>query len=543
MNTDTHSSSPHVFEHARLADRAGQRLLWVMLLWLIAAGCGTIPRAEVHTALPPSPVTMTTATNTVFVTARPTLIVRPTDPVSQTELAQETPTEVPPSTLPATPALPTSLYRLSATLDYAAHHLAVDEHIDYLNTSSRTLSELILLVDPQRYPGAFQLNHIIWKDGSKAQFRLKDTHLLLPLGQPLASGERLDFTISYELQLPQTTKYTNLRPRPFGYTDLQANLGDWYPFIPPYDADKGWIVHDAAPFGENLVYDIADFEVTIRFAGTQRDLIVAASALAEEGGDQLHYRLPLARSFAWSASPHYKTAVESVQMPSGKVVRVTSYHFPFYEKAGEQVARTSAQALILYEEVFGPFPRQSLTAVQADFIDGMEYDGLFFLSKDFYNWYRGGEAELLPAIAAHETAHQWWYSLVGNDQAMEPWLDEALCTYSEHIYYEHRDPQELDWWWTYRVQFFEPRGKIDTTVYDIQGEYESYRNYRDVVYLNGALFMDELRQQIGDAAFFEFLRDYLKRNTYLLATRASFFEILKAHTAADLSPLVEKYFK
>ncbi len=26
-------------------------------------------------------------------------------------------------------------------------------------------------------------------------------------------------------------------------------------------------------------------------------------------------------------------------------------------------------------------------------------------------------------IVVHEVLHQWWYSLVGNDQVNEPWLD------------------------------------------------------------------------------------------------------------------------
>ena len=86
--------------------------------------------------------------------------------------------------------------------------------------------------------------------------------------------------------------------------------------------------------------------------------------------------------------------------------------------------------------------------VEADFLDGMEYDGLYFLSKGFYNLYSGGPADYLTAIAAHETSHQWWYSAIGNDQALEPWLDEALATYSERLFYENLHPEGLVWWWT-----------------------------------------------------------------------------------------------
>lgn len=413
----------------------------------------------------------------------------------------------------------------------------------YVNESSSILSELILLVDMLRYPGAFQLDRITWEDGSPADYRLKDSHISLSLRQGLAPGEHLSIALSYQIQLPQTSKYVDTRPRPLGYTDLQANLGDWYPFIPPYVEESGWIMHEAASYGENLVYGVADFEVQIRLEGEQRQLVIAASAPLEKRGDELHYQLRLARSFAWSASPYYATAVENVAAASGSTVAVTSYYFPFYEDAGSQAASTTARALALFEKHYGPYPHQSLAVVQADFVDGMEYSGLYFLSKDYYNWYRGGEAQLLSAIAAHETAHQWWYGLVGNDQALEPWLDEALCTYSERIYYEQAGQEALDWWWAYRINYFEPHGKIDLSIYDAQGEYKGYRNYRDVVYLNGAKFFEELRQLVGEEVFFEFLRDYRERNAYRLATRQTFFEILELHATADLDPLIEKYFK
>jgi hypothetical protein len=33
----------------------------------------------------------------------------------------------------------------------------------------------------------------------------------------------------------------------------------------------------------------------------------------------------------------------------------------------------------------------------------------------------------------HEAAHQWFYSLVGNDQGRDPWLDEGLASYVEFV--------------------------------------------------------------------------------------------------------------
>jgi aminopeptidase N len=169
----------------------------------------------------------------------------------------------------------------------------------------------------------------------------------------------------------------------------------------------------------------------------------------------------------------------------------------------------------------------------------MEYSGLYFLSNAFFGTYDDTPASYLVTIAAHETAHQWWYGMVGNDQALEPWLDEALCTYSEKIYLENLHPAAVNWWEYARVSYYEPSGWVDSTLYNTPG----YRPYRDAVYLNGALFLDELRSRVGDDAFFSFLQDYLIQNTYQIATSADFFRILGTHSEADWSDLVSRYFQ
>ena len=168
----------------------------------------------------------------------------------------------------------------------------------------------------------------------------------------------------------------------------------------------------------------------------------------------------------------------------------------------------------------------------------MEYEGLYFLSDGFYNLYQGQPGEYLVAIAAHETAHQWWYALVGNDQALEPWLDEALCTYSERLFYEYTYPEALDWWWAYRINYYDPKGWVDGSIYNPDG----YRAYRDAVYLNGALFLEDLRKQIGDTVFMAFLKDYARQEAHRIATTQDFFSILKEHTQEDIQPLVKQYF-
>jgi aminopeptidase N len=233
-------------------------------------------------------------------------------------------------------------------------------------------------------------------------------------------------------------------------------------------------------------------------------------------------------------SDHFKVAQQTV----GDVT-VYSYYFGLYDAPGEAMLQTTVQALQTFSERFGPYRHKSLSAVQGDFNDGMEFSGLYFISRDFFNLYDGTPNNYLTAISAHETAHQWWFDAVANDQGLEPWLDEALSTYSEVIYYETVHPQSLEWWWDFRYFEYEPGGYVDTSIYDGGG----YRPYLNKVYLFGARFFQDLRERVGDEIFFAFLKDYYSQSMGKRVTSADFFHIFRENTAADITELLITYFK
>jgi hypothetical protein len=430
--------------------------------------------------------------------------------------------------------IPLPQYTLTATLDYASHHLVTEETIVYTNRTNETLNELVLMIPPLDFPGVFTLKRMEWEDGMPIDGGdLQGSRLEMPLRLSLPPQASVTLIIAYELQLPSPTPSAEVRPIPFGYTARQANLVDWYPFVAPYVPGKGWLAHKPGYFGEHLVYEISDFDVNIRIKDNPPGLTIAASAPQETDGEWRRFHHLSARNFAWSISYQYQVAETSV---GG--TQVISYYFPYHQSAGEAALQATAEALTVYNERYDVYPRSVLSVVEADFLDGMEYDGLYFLSDGFYNLYQGTPGEYLIAIAAHETAHQWFYSAVGNDQALEPWLDEALCTYSERVYYESLHPEALDWWWTYRVQYYQPSGWVDGTIYNPQG----YRAYRDAVYLNGAMFLEDLRLLMGDEAFFSFLNGYVIQETHQIATGDDFFQLVGQYTQADIGPLLEKYF-
>jgi hypothetical protein len=455
------------------------------------------------------------------------------------------PADTPPAAAPAVEAFPTPgagseasipVYRLEARLDYANRRAAVQEEIEYTNRSGEALADILLLVETNRFPDAFILEEIqLDGQGRLAAFTLEQDRLLLALEEPLEPNEKISISIHYELNLPAIPAPSGMeKPQPFGYSRDQLNLVDWYPYIPPYQPGKGWIANQPWFFGEHQVYETADFRVDLELAGEQVELQVAASAPAEQNGSIYRYSHPKARNFALSLSHRYAVLETEVE---GAQVRVFVY--PEDVLAGEAALQNAADALQLYSRLYAPFPRQSLSVVAGDFLDGMEYDGLFFLNRSFFRYYAGTPQGYLTIITVHETAHQWWYALVGNDQANEPWLDEALCTFSELIFYENYYPGLVDWWWSFRVHLYQPQGWINLPVY----EYAGMRPYRDAVYLNGAVFFDELRAAMGEEFFFSFIQAYARGKSYQISNSRSFFALLKEHTPVDLENLLNRYIK
>jgi hypothetical protein len=477
---------------------------------------------------PPSPTSLNTPTNlppALTPSASPTAL-----PVEPAEIPTLT-TSPSPTDSPITPPH----YRIDASLDYARHHLSVEQHITYTNPYSEPLPDLLLIVEPSRYPGTFTLKELNWQPGIPIQDYSRDIgRIQIPLETALQPGENVEISITFDLNIPSPSPSLYGRPVPFGYSSRQTNLVDWYPYIPPYQPGRGWVAHQAGAFGEHLVYGVADFHVSVQILDSNPDLVIAASAPGTQVAGSWQYHLDNARNFAWSVSDQYLLSTTSVDS-----VLILSYYFPLDVEAGEAVLQTTAESVALYNDLFGPYHRQVLTVVEADFLDGMEYEGLYFLSKGFYGLYSGNPADYLTAIAAHETAHQWWYSMVGNDQAFEPWLDEALSTYSEKLYYENLHPESLDWWWTYRINYYDPQGWVDGSIYNPLG----YRAYRDAVYLNGALFFDDLRILMGERPFFEFLKQYLQDYYLGISTGDDFFALLDQFTQADLQPLLDQYFE
>ena len=418
-------------------------------------------------------------------------------------------------------------YRLEASLEMASHSLEILEVIGYTNNTGVTLDHLLLVIPPNQKQTLLSFGKSTWESGQEIVMSgATRPDVTVDLPAPLQPGQKIVLNARFTLSLPNEHGV-------LGFAGTQTNLGDWYPYIPPYQPEKGWIYHPPTGIGENLVYPLADFEVTLKVINPPDGLVIAASLPLDQQGETWH-GTTIARNVTFSVSTEYALLQKKVGATDIRV-----YVFPYHLPAGQVALETIEKALVLYSQHFAPYPHPSLSMVEGTFPDGMEYDGLFFLGMEYFYSYLRTPLSYLVSLTAHETAHQWWYGLVGDDPAMEPWLDEAFCTYSELLFFENTYPDLVGGWWDFRVNRFAPSGIVNSTIFD----FNEFRPYVNAVYLQGARFLAELRQMVGDGAFLSILHLEATRYAGKIITTSNFFDLVSSQSPADISTLKARYFR
>jgi hypothetical protein len=492
----------------------------LLFILLIASGCNTNSPQE-KTTIP----TLMNVDNTSTPENKP--IPEPSstpDVIFEQEATPVIPKATPPS------------YEIRVVFDYLSQSANIEQNIKYINNSSFELSEIRLACDTLRYPNSFSIQKVTIDNGKDVETIEEDYYLSILLEEPLQPGSEIEIQMDYLLKVPPLPPPADdKKPGIFGYSAVQTNFVDWYPFIPPLDKEGNLVLHEPWFYGEYLVYDLADFKIEIELVNTLPDTQIAASTLPKEQDENFYiYESNSARNFVWSVSPSY--IVDSINVDG---ITITTYSFPFHQQAGTHVLKESAKAIELYSKLFSDYPRENLTIVEGDFLDGMEYDGLFFLGRGYYNLFDNTPQNYLTFIAAHETAHQWWYSSVANDQAIEPWLDEALCTYSEILFYEEYYPELMDWWWEYRVNYYQPDGIINKPIYD----YTGFIPYRNATYLQGAKFLENLRKDIGDSSFFELIKEYATSQQNEISSEEYFLQLIENYSGQNPITTYPEFFQ
>lgn len=485
-------------KNKRLSALAAQILIVALSLLLAAcqanASPATAATAQTPGGLPPPKETRLNSSTAV---ATPNPAAAGIDPA---KISGDSPD-------PAAEVSPPVAYTIEASFDFSSRFIQINQTIRYRVLSAEQ-ETLWLINEPERRGEDFNLRRVLLSGEAIHTYTAEPGSIQIPLPVGSQAGDQIEASLEYAYRLPA-------RASRLGYTQFQVNFGDWYLIVPPYSLDTGWLQHPPSAVGEYVNYELASFDIHITLTAAPPDLVIAASLQPDQEENVYRFTSPKMRSFAWSASPYYQV---SSQEAAGTAL--FAYYFSNHRAAGEAALQAAAKAIELYSRTIAPIELPSLSIVESLFLDGMEYQGLFFLGMEYFQEYDSTPQNYLIPIAVHETAHQWFYAVVANDQALEPWVDEVLCVYLELIYYEETYPELVDWWWQFRVFRFNPQGWVNSTVYD----HTQFRTYVDAVYLRGALWLDGIRDQVGDENFFAALQRNFSDHQYRLVRGDQFLE-------------------
>jgi hypothetical protein len=425
---------------------------------------------------------------------------------------------------------------LNVELFYSERWMRVQQTVTLINRSPDSWDEVVFNVPINVVPEAFYLDRVTVTQGDRVQEGTPglfgaETILRVPLPAPVSPGDSMQIDLGYRVVIPPiaSTDWPPVGTTGWRFGIIQA--GEWYPALVPYVAGEGWHTWEYRPVGDPTVYPLANYQLNVT---TEAGITVASGGpLGQDAEGIWHFSMPAGRGIAFLASERF-----AVSQGEANGIPITSYYQPETSQAGEDAVTFAAQSIQLFEELYGPYPYDSLTIVENGFFGGMEYSGLISITDYAYVTYIGEPPSILHALVSHETAHQWWYGAVGNDQANEPWLDESLAFYSELLYFERYAPDSVDWWWEKRVDVYNPHGPVDATIYT----YDSSASFITSMYGQAARFLHDLRDQMGDEAFFAFLQDYYRTYSGQLVTAHEFKVTAQAHTPQDLQPLFDAYF-
>ncbi|RZS38910.1 peptidase M1-like protein [Herbihabitans rhizosphaerae] len=201
------------------------------------------------------------------------------------------------------------------------------------------------------------------------------------------------------------------------------------------------------------------------------------------------------------------------------------------ELGGDQVAAVPARLLpafrhdfarqptmmALFCDLFGDYPFDSYAVVVTD--DPLEVpveaQSLSIFGANHVDGRRGFER-----LVAHELAHQWFGNSVGLADWRHIWLNEGFATYAEWLWSESSGGPSA------ATLAEHSRAVIAALPQDIRlSDPGVARMFDDRVYQRGALTLHALRERLGDAAFFELLREWTSRHRHGTATTEDFLAL------------------
>lgn len=366
-------------------------------------------------------------------------------------------------------------YTIKASLDPATQTITGSEKISMHNNSTDDLKSIVLRLDhnifrPEAQRGGstpaeatdgiiltsikvagqvVDLTPVNGRSSTKITVSaLTRTIASINLVDPVKAGTTVELEIEWRTKLPGGTIGRGHRmTQRFDSKLFQPT--QWYPRIGKYDDLRGW---ETSPYlGPSEFYNnFGKFDVSLTVPGgwivsgtgilqnpnevltetarqrlatvlnSNDEVIIVGEAEKGPGkatapGDKLtwHFVADRVNDFAWATAENFIWRATRATIPGKGVIPIHMVYAPERAKSFEEAGKISRHALEFYSALWAPYPFPQLT-LQDGPSAGMEYPMVINSNQ---------------GAADHETAHQWWPMVVGNNETRYGWMDEGFNQY------------------------------------------------------------------------------------------------------------------
>lgn len=372
----------------------------------------------------------------------------------------------------------------------------------------------------------------VWAQGEEVGWEsIEPTTIAVALA--VTAGETFSLTLAFAGTVPEFAQGPGYGT--YARSTHAVVLSQAYPILAPWDGS--WVTYPVFPWGDPIVADVADYVLDLfvpagwTVVATGTEVETSAGRYRVEGENLREMAILLLRGY-------------ECETTSVGEVKVRSFFRPAYRAAGEAALRITADAIATFAPHLGPHPFADLdvAAVPLRPVAGVEYPGLILAGESYYSGYPA-DSLFFPMIFAHEVAHQWWYAEVGSDQVAEPWVDEALATYTSGLYFaaQGRFPEILRYWESGYA--YARAGNRSAGITSPLWEFPGGAGYGGIVYSGGALFFHAVRERMGDDAFFGALQLFREKFRWKIAPGRALLAILQTESPAPLDDLLAEWIK
>jgi hypothetical protein len=389
------------------------------------------------------------------------------------------------------------------------------------------------------------------------------TVLSVPLPTPVQPGQSITVDFVWNAHVP----------RVFARTGVLGNtfvIAQWFPKIGVLE-ETGWNCHQfhwATEFFAD--YGHYDVKLTVpsswTVGATGRDL---DQSPAESGGTTHHFVESNIHDFAWATSPTFVEVHDLFRTPDLPPVDIRLLLQPEHRDQADRQLAAIRTALDVFGHWFGPYPYGHLTVVdppavvnpaaQGDSPAGMEYPTLIVGDS---RWDVPWGDDTIEDTLVHETAHQFWYGLVGSNEVEHAWMDEGLAQFATarllDEQYVHRfvavdryfgglvpwPSRDVEWSRTLDGEGLREYRRWPNWDVPATASWRYWPAAADITtYAKTALWLDMLERRLGWPTLQKALASFFAQYEYHHPSPEQFMTAMSAAAGEDLTPFFDGVYR